>query len=103
MPLFAIQTADKPGMAEARAAVRDTHLAYLKQHEAVVVLGGVTYGADGEKDGSVWIVNLPNRDAAEAFAAGEPFVKAGLFQWVRVRQMNKGQWNPAAAEGADSV
>ena len=100
MPLFAIQTADKPGMADVRAAIRDTHLAYLKTHESVVVLGGVTFGVDGEKDGSVWIINLPDLAAAEAFAADEPFVRAGLFQWVRVRRMNKGQWNPAAAEGA---
>jgi len=103
MPLFAIQAADKPGMAEARAAIRQTHLDYLAAREAVVVLGGVTYGADGEKDGSVWIVNLPDLAAAEAFAADEPFVRAGLFQWVRVRRMNKGQWNPAAAEGAESA
>jgi len=103
MPLFAIQTADKPGMAEARAAIRQTHLDYLARHESVVVLGGVTYGADDAKDGSVWIVNLPDLAAAEAFVAEEPFVKAGLFQWVRVRRMNKGQWNPAAAEGAESV
>lgn len=103
MPLFAIQAADKPGMADARAAIRQTHLDYLAARESVVVLGGVTYGADGEKDGSVWIVNVADLAAAEAFAAEEPFVRAGLFQWVRVRRMNKGQWNPAAAEGAESV
>ena len=103
MPLFAIQTADKPGMADVRAAIRQTHLDYLEERRDVVVLGGVTYGADGAKDGSVWIVNLPDRAAAEAFAAEEPFVKAGLFAWVRVRQMNKGQWNPAAADGAASA
>ena len=103
MPLFAIQTADKPGMAEARAAIRQTHLDYLAAHADVVVLGGVTYGADGEKDGSVWVVNLPDLAAAEAFVADEPFVRAGLFQWVRVRRMNKGQWNPAAADGAESA
>ena len=103
MPLFAIQCADKPGMAEARAATRQTHLDYLAANADSVVLGGVTYGADGEKDGSVWIVNLPDLAAAEAFAAAEPFVKAGLFEWTRIRRMNKGQWNPAAAEGAESV
>lgn len=103
MPLFAVQCADKPGMADARAAIRATHLKYLDDRADVVVLGGVTYGADGEKDGSVWILNLPDLTAAEAFVADEPFVKAGLFQWVRVRRMNKGQWNPSAAEGADSV
>lgn len=103
MPLFAVQTADKPGMADARAALRPIHLKYLGDHADVVVLGGVTYGADDEKDGSVWIVNLPDLAAAEAFVADEPFVKAGLFQWVRVRRMNKGQWNPPAADGAESV
>ncbi len=100
MPLFAIQAADKPGMAEARAAIRQTHLDYLDVHRDAVVLGGVTFGVDGEKDGSVWIVNLPDLAAAEAFAADEPFTRAGLFAWVRVRRMNKGQWNPAAAECA---
>ncbi len=103
MPLFAVLTVDKPGMAGARAAIRQTHLDYLADHADIVVLGGVTYGADGEKDGSVWILNLPDRKAAEAFVAAEPFVKAGLFQSVRVRRMNKGQWNPAAAEGAESA
>ena len=103
MPLFAIQTADKPGMADVRAALRNTHLDYLARHEYIVALGGVTYGADGAKDGSVWIVNLPDLAAAEAFAAAEPFIQAGLFQSVRIRRMNKGQWNPAAAEGAESV
>lgn len=103
MPLFAIVSVDKPGMAEARAAIRQTHLDYLAAHADAVVLGGVTYGADDAKDGSVWIVNLPDLAAAEAFAAAEPFVKAGLFQSVRIRRMNKGQWNPPAAAGAASV
>ena len=103
MPLFAIQTVDKPGMAEVRAAIRQTHLDYLARHVDIVVLGGVTYGADSVKDGSVWIVNLPDLASAEEFAAAEPFVKAGLFQSVRIRRMNKGQWNPAAAAGAESA
>jgi uncharacterized protein YciI len=100
MPLFAIMTVDKPGMAEVRAAIRQTHLDYLTAHADIVVLGGVTYGDDTTKDGSVWIINQPDLAAAERFVAAEPFVKAGLFQSVRLRQMNKGQWNPAAADGA---
>jgi len=103
VPLFAVTTADKPGMADARAAIRATHIKYLEDRADAVVLGGVTYGADGAKDGSVWILNLPDLAAAEAFVAEEPFVQAGLFQWVRIRRMNKGQWNPPAAEGADSA
>ena len=103
MPLYAVTCVDKPGMAEVRASIRQTHLDYLAIHEDIVVLGGVTFGADDAKDGSVWIINLPNLAAAEAFVAAEPFVKAGVFQSVRLRRMNKGQWNPPAADGAESI
>lgn len=103
MPLYAATCVDKPGMAEVRASIRQTHLDYLAIHADIVVLGGVTFGADDAKDGSVWIINLPNLAAAEAFVAAEPFVKAGVFQSVRLRRMNKGQWNPAAADGAESI
>jgi len=100
MPLFAVTAIDKPGMAELRAALRPTHLAYLERHADIVVLGGVTFDAADEKDGSVWIVNLPDLSAAEAFAAAEPFMRAGLFQSVRVRRMNQGQRRPDAAPSA---
>lgn len=103
MPLYAVTCVDKPGMGQVRAAIRQTHLDYLAAHADVVVLGGVTFGTDDAKDGSVWIVNLPGLPAAEAFVASEPFVKAGVFQSVRLRRMNKGQWNPPAADGAESI
>lgn len=103
MPLYAVTCIDKPGMAEVRAAIRQTHLDYLARHADHVVLGGVTYGGDDAKDGSVWVINFPDLAAAEAFVADEPFVQTGVFQTVRVRRMNKGQWNPPAADGADSV
>ena len=103
MPLFAVTCVDKPGMADVRAAIRQTHLDYLAAHLEAVVLGGVTFGADDEKDGSVWIVNQPDLAAAEAFVAAEPFVMAGVFQSVRLRRMNKGQWNPPAADGAENI
>ena len=103
MPLYAVVCEDKPGMAEVRASIRQTHLDYLADHAEVVVLGGVTYGEDDAKDGSVWIVNLPDLKATERFVADEPFVKAGLFRSVRIRRMNKGQWRPEAADGAASV
>lgn len=103
MPLYAVTCIDKPGMAEVRASIRQTHLDYLAAHADSVVLGGVTFNADGVKDGSQWIINLPDLGEAEAFVAAEPFVKAGVFQTVRLRRMNKGQWNPPAADGADSI
>jgi hypothetical protein len=47
--------------------------------------------------GSVLILNVPNREAAEAFSANEPMRKAGVFQSVKITRMRRGQWNPAAA------
>jgi len=40
---------------------------------------------------------VPDRAAAEAFAEGEPFRRAGLFATVKLSRMRRGQWNPAAA------
>ena len=57
-----------------------------------------TLAEDGAtRTGSVFIINVPNRQAAEKFSAEEPFRKAGLFKTVKITRMRRGQWNPAAA------
>jgi uncharacterized protein YciI len=62
------------------------------------VLGGALLADDdATRKGSVLIVNVPNRAAAEAFSENEPFRKAGLFSSVEISRMRRGQWNPAAA------
>lgn len=62
------------------------------------MLGGALLADDGvARTGSVLILNVPNRAAAEAFSADEPFRKAGLFKTVKISRMRRGQWNPAAA------
>jgi hypothetical protein len=42
----------------------------------------------------------PHVAEAQAFVDGDPFTKAGMFTSVTITRMNKGQFNPAAAEGA---
>lgn len=62
------------------------------------MLGGALLAEDGTtRAGSVLIVNVPDRAAAEAFSAAEPFRKAGLFREVKITRMRRGQWNPDAA------
>lgn len=98
--LYIIYQRDKPGpeAREIRARVKDTHLAYLERHKDIVVLGGALLADDGvARLGSCLIVNVPSRQAAEAFSADEPFRKAGLFESVAITRMRRGQWNPAAA------
>lgn len=89
---------DRPGGQAIRTATRDAHLAYLEHHRDIVVLSGGTLAEDGtSRTGSVFIINVLSREAAEKFSAEEPFRKAGLFKTVKITRMRRGQWNPEAA------
>ena len=96
--LYIIYQEDGPDSARIRAATKEAHFAYLTRHEDILVLGGALLADDGTtRIGSVLILNVPSRAAAEAFSADEPFRKAGLFKSVKITRMRRGQWNPAAA------
>ena len=102
--LYIIYQVDKADVREAREIrerTRATHLAYLERHKDILVLGGALLADEGDgRLGSVLIINVPSRAAADAFSADEPFRKAGLFQSVSITRMRRGQWNPAAAPGS---
>jgi uncharacterized protein YciI len=96
--LYIIYQEDRTDGAAIRAAARQEHFAYLDKHQDILVLGGAMLGDDNTtRIGSVLIVNVPDRAAAEAFSENEPFRKAGLFSSVKITRMRRGQWNPAAA------
>ncbi len=96
--LYILYQEDGPDSARLRDAHRQAHFAYLEQHKDILVLGGALLADDGTtRTGSVLILNVPSRAAAEAFSADEPFRKAGLFKSVKLTRMRRGQWNPAAA------
>ncbi len=83
--LFAITCTDKPASLELRMATRPPHLEYLKAHEASLVLVGPVLDPEGKPCGSLLVVDVADRAAAEAFAAGDPYAKAGLFESVVIR------------------
>jgi len=96
--LYIIYQEDCDDGAAIRAAERERHLAYLERHRDILVLGGALTGDDGAaRLGSCLIINVPGREAAEAFSRDEPFRRAGLFKTVKITRMRRGQWNPAAA------
>jgi hypothetical protein len=96
--LYILFNEDGPDGQAIRDATREAHLAYLERHKGIVVLAGGTLADDGKtRTGSVFIVNVPDRAAAEKFSAEEPFRKAGLFKAVKITRMRRGQWNPQAA------
>jgi uncharacterized protein YciI len=79
---------DKPGALQTRLDTRDAHLAYVKE-TGVVVQGGPFLNAQGEMSGSLLILDLARRAAAEAWAANDPYAKAGLFSDVRIEEWKK--------------
>ena len=99
--LWAISRVAAPGFAERREKNLQPHLDYLHSQKKILVLSGATLSDDGrEYVGSVLIVNVGSRAAAQAFVDGDPFQKAGMFASVSITRMRKGQWNPEAAAGA---
>lgn len=93
--IWAIQCADKPNSTEQRMKLRPAHLEYLKAQDAMIVLAGATLTDDGETmTGSSFVVQADSRGAVEAFSAGDPFTKGGLFASVSITRLRKGIWNP---------
>jgi hypothetical protein len=92
--LFAILAEDKPNSASLRAATRPTHLEYLKSFGAKVVVAGPLLGPDDETvTGSLLIFEAADRAGAEAFAADDPYAKAGLFARTTVAPWRKVVFN----------
>jgi hypothetical protein len=87
---FMIYCQDKPGHGEVRAANRNAHLSYLEGLAGNVVIAGPLLAEDGTTMiGSLLLMEFPDRAAAEAFAASDPYRKAGLFQSVTITPWRK--------------
>lgn len=99
--LWAISCVDKPNTAAIRDKHLEPHRAYLQSQKGILVLAGATQNDDGTAAiGSLFIVNVNSRTEAKNFSDGDPFTQNGVFAGVTITRMRKGQWNPAAAEGA---
>jgi len=86
MPWYVLECEDKPGHTEVRQQNRPTHLEYIGQHKAHVVVAGPLLAADEATPvGSLFILEYPDRAAAEAFAKDDPYAKAGLFARTAIK------------------
>lgn len=82
---FYLRCMDKPGAAELRMANREAHLAYLSQFADKVIAGGPIQNEEGTgMIGSLLIINFDTRAEVDAFAANDPYTKAGLFAQVDI-------------------
>jgi uncharacterized protein YciI len=91
---YAILTTDKPDGAELRAKTRAAHIEYLTTHVQKLLAAGALTSDDGTGGhGGILIVDTDDRKEAEAFIAGDPFTKAGLFAKVTVTRWRKAYFN----------
>jgi len=86
--LFALICDDRPDGLELRRANRGPHLEYIEM-SGCVVLAGPLFDDTGEMCGSLVVIDVEDRAAAEAWAAGDPYAQAGLFETVAIRAWNR--------------
>lgn len=79
---------DKPGHLEVRKANRDAHLAHIRGADGAIIAAGPLLDDAGEMCGSL-LIYAGARDAAEAWAAADPYAKAGLFESVEITAWKK--------------
>ncbi|CUH79742.1 YciI-like protein [Tritonibacter multivorans] len=81
--LIALIARDKPDHLDTRMENRAAHLAYIEE-TGVVAQAGPLLDQDGNMVGSLIILDVEDMAAGEAWAAGDPYAKAGLFEAVEL-------------------
>lgn len=87
MPLFIIICRDKDGHLQTRLDTRDAHLAYVRESGVVQLAGPLL--DDGAMCGSMLIIEAEDLASAKAWAAGDPYLAAGLFESVQINEWKK--------------
>lgn len=88
MPFFAIIGSDKAEALQTRLDTRERHLAYIRD-SGVVAQAGPFLDGEGRMCGSLVIIDVADRAAAENWAANDPYAQAGLFAKVRIEEWKK--------------
>ena len=88
---FSILIHDEPGSADLRDEYRKAHLDYLKEFDTQTLFAGPFTTDDESADlGSLRLIDLPDRAAAEKQIADEPYVTGGVQKRWSIHR-----WKPA--------
>lgn len=88
--IYVITCVDKSDNGAVRKENRTAHLAYLRDAGDTLFAAGPTLTDDASTvTGSVIMVDLPDKQAAETFAANDPYATAGLFESVTIKAWKK--------------
>ena len=91
--LFAVKIYDKPNSEALRDIGRQAHLDYLRKFEAQTLFAGPFLTDDGSTElGSLRILNLPDRTAAESNVAEEPYIRVGAQEVWTIHH-----WSPSVS------
>ncbi len=85
---YALICIDKPNALQTRVENRAAHLEHIKA-SGVVEQAGPFIDAAGQMCGSLVIVDVASKAEAEAWAAADPYAKAGLFQSVMIQEWKR--------------
>jgi uncharacterized protein len=88
---FLIETFDAEGADELRGTTRPAHLRYLSENASLLLAAGAKLDDEGTRaHGSMYVLDVPDRAAAEAFLAAEPFICAGVIRSWTITRWRKG-------------
>ncbi|WP_303721534.1 YciI family protein [Malonomonas rubra] len=87
--LYVIHCFDKTDHLQVRMDNRPAHVDYLKSFGDKLFAAGPTLDSQENMNGSVVILDLETLSEAEAFAANDPYAKAGLFEKVSIQLWKK--------------
>ncbi len=85
MPLFLFNARDKANSTELRLANRQAHLEWAGEYSHRIAMAGPVLSDDGEAMiGSTFVIEFDTREEVEAWAAEDPYAKAGLFERTEI-------------------
>jgi uncharacterized protein YciI len=87
--LYFVYRQDKPGTLDLRMKTRPAHMAYAEEIGDKLFFAGPAMDDDGNMCASVWVLDVENREEAEAVTAQDPFEKLGLFETKIIRRFMK--------------
>lgn len=98
--LWAIYSIDKPNSGALREKALQDHVQYFTENQDVIFVSGPQQNDDASAIiGSLFIIKVADRAAAEAFLENEPLYKAGVFESCRITRFRRGRYfNPSLGD-----
>lgn len=81
---FVLYCIDRADGGKARQAARALHLAYIADKQHLFHFGGPLLGTDGVTQGSLFVLEMPDRAALDEYMRGDPYFSGDLFESVTI-------------------